>query len=426
MNVNDSEKPASQDAALDELIRPKSLREIEIERLSNLPAIPDVPPDDEAYSGVLLSDKIKYFIDKYRMIWPFNEKNLKAASYELSVGSLYGKAGQTIPLAKDEELVIEPFNVVIIRTLETLNIPRFLIARWNIRIKWAYKGLLWVGAPQVDPGFRGFLSCPLYNLSNQPVRLPYGEAFAAMDFVPTTPVVASSLQYPWNTRTRIVFEEYEKDRLESALFDMAADRIEKMDALTKEQTKQIEGLRQVLTATTSSVHDQIAESRSSIDTQTDKLRSRLDDTTRTTQTRLDTYMATTFTVLAVLFAVLGLTLNRSPDLTFLSSSAPLAAIALWFALRSFYVTTSSLGQKKPTTIWVEVGIGTLLALVLLTIQYKLVRSNNADWVSTKQAANDAKQAALEIKNHDSETKALQERLNALQEEIDRIRLTQKH
>src|SRR6267142_4912069 len=94
---------------LDDKIRPKSLREIEVERLANLPLIPDVPPNEERYSGVLLSDQIQHLANKYRMIWPFNADNLKAASYELSVGSLYGKAGKIYPLSDDQYLEIEPF-----------------------------------------------------------------------------------------------------------------------------------------------------------------------------------------------------------------------------------------------------------------------------------------------------------------------------
>src|ERR1051326_736254 len=193
-------------------------QEMEKERLRRFPAIPSTPTnEDRIGQGVLLSDQIKRLIDNYKMIDPFNEDNLKAASYELSVGAKYGRGGKTYSLEENGQLTIEPFDVVIIQTRETLNLPPFLIARWNIRIRWAYKGLLWVGAPQVDPGFKGLLACPLYNLSSNPVTLSYGDAVAAMDFVTTTAVTKDSKPYPWDTRTRIVFEDYEKDGLESAL-----------------------------------------------------------------------------------------------------------------------------------------------------------------------------------------------------------------
>ena len=138
------------------------LQKMEIDRISRLPEIPDIPDEEDASRGVLLSERIERLCTKYQMIDPFHpEKCLKPAAYELCVGSLFGKAGKTYPLKEGDVMEIEPFDVVVIQTLETLNLPKFLIARWNLRVKWAYRGLLWVGAAQVDPGYRGFLSCPL-------------------------------------------------------------------------------------------------------------------------------------------------------------------------------------------------------------------------------------------------------------------------
>src|SRR2546428_520812 len=129
----------------------KSERQVEIDRLSSFPNIPDRPDREDADSGVLLSDRIVKFCEKYKMIYPFfsDDEHLKAASYELGVGDWYGLRGRQYRLGPGESLTIEPFDVAIIQTLETLNLPRFLIARWNLRIRWVYKGLLWVGAPQV-------------------------------------------------------------------------------------------------------------------------------------------------------------------------------------------------------------------------------------------------------------------------------------
>lgn len=157
-------------------------RELEIETLKALPQIP-VPKEFEP--GVLLSDKIEYYATNYQMIAPFFGSKLKPAAYELSVGDLYSIGGKTYALSADhpeEEIVIQPFEVVVIQTLERLNLPEFIIARWNVRVRWAYKGLLWVGAAQVDPGYRGYLSCPLYNLSDSIVRLRRGQEIAVMDY----------------------------------------------------------------------------------------------------------------------------------------------------------------------------------------------------------------------------------------------------
>src|SRR5690349_19777071 len=114
----------------------KYRRELEIEVLKSLPSI-TVPAQWE--SGVLLSDKIEYFATHYRMIDPFISRKLKPAAYELSVGDLYSIGGKTFTLSPDrpdQEIVIKPFEVVIIQTMERLNLPEFLIARWNVRVRW--------------------------------------------------------------------------------------------------------------------------------------------------------------------------------------------------------------------------------------------------------------------------------------------------
>lgn len=64
--------------------------------------------------------------------------------------------------------------------------PRFLIARWNLRVSLIYRGLLWLGALQVDPGYHGYLSSPIFNLSDQDVTLKLGEPWALIDFVTPT------------------------------------------------------------------------------------------------------------------------------------------------------------------------------------------------------------------------------------------------
>jgi deoxycytidine triphosphate deaminase len=158
----------------------------ERERLDHLEC-PERDRRESAPVGVLLSDEIERYVQDFKMIWPFNKNDqLKAAGYELSVGDEYVLGGERKQLGKDGEIRIPPFNVVVIKTTETINLPRFLIARWNVRVRWAYEGLLWVGAAQVDPGWVGNLFCPLYNLSDKEVVLRSGDPIALMDFVTTT------------------------------------------------------------------------------------------------------------------------------------------------------------------------------------------------------------------------------------------------
>src|SRR6266404_5652004 len=181
---------------------------------------------DFPFTGVLLSDAIKYCVDKFDLIRPFDEQNLKPANYKLTIGNQYaieGKLYQLSDRSGEDELRIDPFQVAVIKTRETINMPSFLIARWNIRVQLAYQGLLWVGGPQVDAGYVGHLFCPIYNLSDKDVVLHYGDSIAVIDFIRTSTFTeGKSLNYPGTLDVPslpelILFEDYKPQNLKSAL-----------------------------------------------------------------------------------------------------------------------------------------------------------------------------------------------------------------
>lgn len=193
----------------------------------------------EESSGVLLSDEILYYVSELDLIDPFDIEKLRPASYRLCVGKHYSVEGEIHTLNDPSDTIeIPPFQVAVIQTKERVNMPPFLIGRWNIRVKLAYEGLLWVGGPQVDPGYAGHLFCPIYNLSRDPVRLDYGDQLAVLDFVKTTrfvedgrdEIMSIAANSDWDTSefkprkfTRphddILFEDYSPDQLTSGLFE---------------------------------------------------------------------------------------------------------------------------------------------------------------------------------------------------------------
>jgi hypothetical protein len=146
-----------------------------------------------------------------------------------------GEIKKLYPEPGRNEFIIPPFQVVIVSTKEILNMPRFLIGRWNLDIDLVYKGLLWVGGPQVDPGYFGHLYCPLYNLSNYPVKLTLGQDMATIDFERTTPFkkgVSKSYQRPPRRRE---LSEYEY-KWQSALYELASTKIEAFEKDIKESS----------------------------------------------------------------------------------------------------------------------------------------------------------------------------------------------
>ena len=191
-----------------------------------------VPAEEDSESdkyGVLLSDQIKHLVDQCKLIDPYNPKNLKPAGYELTVGDEYYLGGEYHNFdeaSHGNSIIIPPFEVAVIKTHETVCLPRFLIARWNLRVRHAYKGLLWVGAARVDPGYAGHLFCPIYNLSDRPVSLPKGENLALIDFVKTTPFDANRCEVYEPKNRRPIIEDFGVEDLKSALYTRAGQKIE--------------------------------------------------------------------------------------------------------------------------------------------------------------------------------------------------------
>jgi deoxycytidine triphosphate deaminase len=186
-------------------------------------------------TGILLSDEITYFARNHHLIEPFKQQNLKPAGYELTVGDEYFLNGQFMKL--DSNITIQPFEVAVVKTGERVRLPRFMIARWNIRVRHAYAGLLWVGGPQVDPGYAGYLFCPLYNLSDKPVTLLQGEELALIDFSRTTKFdpakPADELVRYKSPPTRVVLEQFGIKDFQSALFTRAGRKIEEFEDTLK-------------------------------------------------------------------------------------------------------------------------------------------------------------------------------------------------
>jgi deoxycytidine triphosphate deaminase len=188
----------------------------------------------------LLSDEIEFYINEYKLVDPPKRDNIMAASYELRVGKKCAIGDKVFSLSEGEVLTFPKFEVVVVEILETINMPDFLIGRWNIRTRWAYEGLIWVGGPQVNPGFRGKIMCPLWNLSDKEISIPYGEAIAVIDFSTTTsPTVKSNRLPMWDQRSRYIFEDYLKG-LRSGLVTLVATGVEDLKIKTDQRIRSFE------------------------------------------------------------------------------------------------------------------------------------------------------------------------------------------
>lgn len=148
---------------------------------------PSIDPDRK---GLLLSNEIEKFCKNDLLIRrkDYKEEHLRPAAYTLTIGSDYVDSSGKIKKMKKSEpfFYMEPNSIVYVSTAEELNLPFYVAARFNLRVKWVYRGILLGTGPQVEPGFTGKLSCPLFNLTDRAVKIKCGDQFATIDFERTT------------------------------------------------------------------------------------------------------------------------------------------------------------------------------------------------------------------------------------------------
>lgn len=150
-----------------------------------------IDPDRDSSPGLLLSDRIQFYASRVHLIYPFDKDFLEPASYTLHAGREYlmvlmpGKV-VTGNLEKEGKVTIPPNGLIIIRFFEEVNIPHYMIARFNLRVKQVYRGLLLGTGPQVDPGFKGYLGCPIHNFTDGDKAIQFFEPLVTIDFEKTT------------------------------------------------------------------------------------------------------------------------------------------------------------------------------------------------------------------------------------------------
>ena len=152
-----------------------------------------IDPDPSRQPGLLLSDRILFYCEKVNLVFPYDPSFVEPASYTLHAGREYmispkpGKV-ETRDLEKEGKVIIPPNGLIYIRFFEEVNIPHYMIARFNLRVTQVYRGLLLGTGPQVDPGFRGYLGCPIHNFTDEDKAIEFFDPLGTIDFEKSTPL----------------------------------------------------------------------------------------------------------------------------------------------------------------------------------------------------------------------------------------------
>jgi deoxycytidine triphosphate deaminase len=118
----------------------------------------------------------------------YDRDQVQPASYDFRLGKEYFQKGTTRVLRERDSVKMEPSEVVFVESLEVFKLPPNIVATFDLRMGYVYAGLMLQPGAQIDPGYRGRVFMLLFNLSDQPIELPFGDHVATMVFCYTRQV----------------------------------------------------------------------------------------------------------------------------------------------------------------------------------------------------------------------------------------------
>jgi deoxycytidine triphosphate deaminase len=152
---------------------------------------------DTNVGGVLLNDEIKKLIDNWRLIEDADADQIQPASYDARIGTGYYQDGklQEMDAVRNPWIEVPSNDMVLVSTWETFNMPNNIVARYYLRQGLTWKGLVLLGAGQIDPGYHGKIFGLLYNFSRNAVRIGCKEHIFTVEFCYTTRPTGHSRAY---------------------------------------------------------------------------------------------------------------------------------------------------------------------------------------------------------------------------------------
>ncbi len=131
---------------------------------------------------VLSKNDILYRCEHQNLIENYCQDNIQTCSYDLRMGSQYYYAthisDDTVKigsLQKGEILKIPPDAICYVITEESVNMPSDLTASISLPLKLIKCGVMLAAQPPYDPGYHGKTIALLHNLSNETVKIKYGQ-----------------------------------------------------------------------------------------------------------------------------------------------------------------------------------------------------------------------------------------------------------
>lgn len=178
--------------------------------------------------GMLSSPHIHFCIKKFNIIENYDESCIKSSSYDMRLGSKFltweNEKRVEFYIGKEEDknrnifksIDLKPNSLSFITTIEKFNLPKDIIARFNLKSKWVHQGLLLGTGPIVDQELQAHILIPLHNFSSENITLYYGEKIISVEFTKTLnpddrfTVNSDIIKYVKNKNAIFDFDGYRK------------------------------------------------------------------------------------------------------------------------------------------------------------------------------------------------------------------------
>lgn len=181
---------------------------------------------DDIPHGMLSSPQILFYLKNDLLISDYDRKCLGPATYHMRIsGPVITQKDRTSleyelcesddsNAKKCKRIRLEPNSLTYVTTYEKFNLPKDVIARFNLKSKWVHKGLLLGTGPIVDPELAERLLIPLHNFSDEVVEIRNMDELISVEFTKTLSpreiyrFKGEDLGYPGNKSKDFNFNKY--------------------------------------------------------------------------------------------------------------------------------------------------------------------------------------------------------------------------
>ncbi len=188
--------------------------------------------------GIICKSDILKLIESSNLIADYETSCLQSCSYDLRIGTIF-RDGQVINETHsraEEQIIIEPGEIVSVLTLERLKLPKDIAGTAFAINSQSREGLMVLNPGHVDPGFEGPLSVKAINLRKVSLPISREDKIFTVIF---EKIANMTEGYRTNISKKSREQEYNKKDLEvspKGLFEII--KISKDDSFTTKQDVQ--------------------------------------------------------------------------------------------------------------------------------------------------------------------------------------------